>query len=518
VVQIMTRQVTTVSYAWYGGVFAGVAAAQLLSTVLWGRQGGTHIVWFPGAVLLAFLLGAPSRTWPICLLSALLGVLLVEIGFRIPATDTVLSTLPPLLFAGVAARLLLMVRGEASPLEDFGKLAAFALVAVVALPAVSATAIGFARGESSDWANIALAHALGYALYVPVWISVRCPHAAVRHAAHVPWGFVGVEMVMLSFLAVFWYLLGDRVALRPLLCLAPAPIIISACVRTQMTGSSMMVFVIVILAAQLSVWGKGPFIAETQQHTTLALQLWTLAVSLSALTLSVVVEQRASARRDLTVAHHDLREMAGRLIATMEQERARLARDLHDDINQRLAASSIGLSALRRCVGPKFRDDVTSIQSDIVALSEDVRHLSHSLHPSSVVHAGLRNALESLCSGQRRAKGPRIFLVADRRADELPPEAALCFYRIAQEALTNALRHAVAKKITIRLSVAADQASLWVFDDGVGFDTTSSTSCRSGIGLISMQERTRLLGGSFDLRSAPGRGVDLCIRIPLATS
>jgi signal transduction histidine kinase len=391
-------------------------------------------------------------------------------------------------------------------------------VAVIALPAVSAASIGYARGTSDDWANIALAHALGYALYVPVWISVCCPHAAVRHAPHVPWGFVGVEMVMLFVLAVFWYLLGDRVALRPLLCLAPAPIVISACVRTQMTGSSIMVFVIVILAAQLSVWGKGPFIAETPQQTTLALQLWTLAVALSAITLSVVAEQRASARRDLIVAHRDLREMAGRLIATMEQERARLARDLHDDINQRLAASSIGLSALRRCVGPKLRDDVTAIQTEIIALSEDVRHLSHSLHPSSLVHAGLHGALESLCAGQCRAKGPRIFLVADRRVDDLPSEIALCFYRIAQEALTNALRHASAKKITIKVSVAVEQASLWIFDDGAGFDAASSIACRSGIGLISMQERTRLLGGSFDLRSAPGRGVDLCVRIPLATN
>jgi two-component system sensor histidine kinase UhpB len=524
VVQTLTLQARN-PYVWCGGVFVGVIAAQLLSTALWSHQGGTHIAWFPGAVLLSVLLSVPPRLWPACILASLLGMLTVAVGFHLPVTDTLLVVTPSLLLTSVAAWLLQLVPDSAPPLEDFGKLAVFGVVAVVLLPAVSATCIEYVSRFTSfrasvlmDWPNIALAHALGYALYVPVWVSVRCPDAAVRHATHVPWGFVGIELVMVAILGVIWYLLGDRVELTPLLCLAPAPIIISACIRTQMTGSSIVVFIIVILAAHLSVLNKGPFLSETPQQTTLALQLWTLAVSLSALTLGVLVEQRAAARRALTVAHSDVREMAGRLIATMEQERARLARDLHDDVSQRLAASSIGLSALRRRLDPKHRADVSTIQDQVIALSEDVRQLSHELHPSCLAHAGLYDALESLCVGHRRARGPQIFFVGDRKADQLAPEVALCFYRVTQEALANALRHAAATKITVKVSVAMEQTALWIFDDGVGFDAASTYVARPGIGLISMQERTKLLGGSFDIRSAPGRGVDLCVRIPLVTN
>lgn len=509
-------------YTWCGGVFVGVIAAQLLSTALWSHQGGTHIAWFPGAVLLSVLISISPRLWPACIVSALLGMLIVAKGLHLPMTDTLLVVMPIFQLVAIAAWLLILVPGDTSPLEDFGKLAVFSVVAVVLLPAASATWIeyvgrftSFRGGVLSDWPNIALAHALGYALYVPIWVSVRCPDAAVRHAPQIPWGFVGGELVMVAVLGMIWYVLGDRLELTPLLCLAPAPIVIGACIRTQMTGSSIVVFIIVIVAAHLSVLQKGPFISETPQQTTLALQLWTLAVSLSALTLSVVAEQRAAARRALIVAHGEVREMAGRLIATMEQERARLARDLHDDINQRLAASSISLSVLRRRLAPELRADVSTIQDQVIALSEDVRQLSHGLHPSSLAHSGLYDALDSLCDGYRRIRGPQIAFVADRKADQLAPEVALCFFRVAQEALTNALRHAAATKVTVKVSVAAEQAALWIFDDGVGLDTASNHGTGPGIGLISMQERTKLLGGSFDIRSAPGRGVDLCIRIPL---
>ncbi|KLD73979.1 hypothetical protein Y886_35130, partial [Xanthomonas hyacinthi DSM 19077] len=225
--------------------------------------------------------------------------------------------------------------------------------AVIPLPAVCATLIEHAsrytsfRGSIlSDWPNIALAHALGYVLYVPVWVSVRSPDAAVRHEPRLPTEFYLLMVVSIALLGVIWYGYGNHAELVPVLCLAPAPIIIAAIIRAQMTGSSIAVFVIVIMAGHLSIGGHGPFMAATPQQTTLALQLWTLTAALSALTLGVVVEQRFASRRALSHAHDELREMTGRLIATQEQERARLARDLHDDINQRLAAASIGLSSL----------------------------------------------------------------------------------------------------------------------------------------------------------------------------
>ncbi|HVI55364.1 MAG TPA: MASE1 domain-containing protein [Luteibacter sp.] len=509
---------------WCGGVFVGVMAAQLLSAALWSHQGGTHIVWFPGAVLLGALLATPRRLWPALMGAALVGLVITGVSFGLPLADTALVVSPAVLLTPVAAWAMQLVPAHAPPLEDFTRLYAFAAVAVIALPAACATLIDYAshytsfRGSVlSDWPNIALAHALGYVLYVPVWVSVRNPDSAVRHQARLPTEFYLLMVVSTALLGVIWYGYGGRPELVPVLCLAPAPIIIAAIIRAQMTGSSIAVFIIVIMAGHLSVGGYGPFTASTAQETTLALQLWTLTAALSALTLGVVVEQRFASRRALDDAHEELREMTGRLIATQEQERARLARDLHDDINQRLAASSIGLSALRRRVPPSVQAEVAHIQHQVIALSEDVRQLSHELHPSCLDHAGLRDSLEALCHMPRRPRAPQVVFIADQAIDVLSADIALCFYRVTQEALTNALRHAEASQVTIKASVNGDLASLWIFDDGKGIDPDAFPTKKPGIGLLSMSERAKLLGGSFELRTAPGKGVDVCLRIPLET-
>lgn len=507
---------------WWLRVFIAVVAAQLLSAALWSQQGGTHVAWFPGAVLLAVLLTVTPVIWLGCITSALVGMAVVALGFQVSVADTLLVVAAPFLLVPVAARILLWVPGGNSPLEDFGKLAAFGAVAVIALPLISAACIAyvsrftaFRNGVLGDWRNIALAHSLGYALFVPVWMSLRSPDAAIRHQGRFPWMFMLIEAVLIGLLASMWRVWGSHAVLVPLLCLAPALLIIAASVRMQMTGSSIVVFAIVVVAARLSVTGGGPFVANTPQATTLALQLWALIASTSALAFGVVVEQRFAARRALQVANVEVRSMAARLIATMEQERARLARDLHDDINQRLAVSSIGLSSLRRRLAPEFRGEVARIQEQVVGLSDDVRHLSHDLHPSCVSHAGLYDALERLCDGSRREAGPDVVLVADHRVDELPSEIGLCLFRIAQEALGNAIRHARARTVTMKLSVNASYATLWIFDDGIGFAPGARQRAQPGLGLVSMHERAKLLGGTFEVRSIPGRGVDLCIRIPL---
>ena len=507
---------------WCGGVFAGVSVAQVLSAALWNHQYGTHIVWFPGAVLLGALLANDVRRWPLLTISAFLGLFATGVAFGLPAGDTALVIASALLIVPLAAWLLRQMPAALAHLDDFARLATLVVVVVTALPALSAALVEYAsrftafRGTVlSDWANIAMAHSLGYVLYLPVWLTLRNPDAAVRQPGTLSVTFIVLMALGLTALGVLWYTLGDRPGLVPVMCLAPAPVVIFAIVRTQMSGSAVTIFIIALLAAHLSVHGYGPYIADSAPNSTLAVQLWSLLAALCALILSVVVEQRYASRRALGRAHEDLRELAGRLIATQEQERARLARDLHDDINQRLAASSIGLSALRRQVDPALHGEVNHLRELLVSLSEDVRQLSRQLHPSVLEHAGLRDALETLCSAPRRASSLEIVLIADRGVDRLSHDVALCFYRVTQEAIANALRHAGATRLTVKASVDVDGASLWIFDNGRGFDPAESEHARPGLGLISMNERAKLLGGRFELRSAPGKGVDLWMHIPL---
>jgi signal transduction histidine kinase len=506
---------------WCAVTCAGVVAAQLVSSTLWSHQNGSHVIWFPGAVLLGVLLANPRHRWPALVACGYVGLVATLCALGLPLPDVALVTLPTMFLVPGAAWAMRKVPRQMPALQDFRMLVAFVVIGVIALPLCSvaltaALSVPTRLRESvlSDWVNLTMANALGHALFLPAWCSLRARDSALRRAGGVDTGFVILMTLALVLLTIAWYAFGGLMEYRPLLCLAPAPIAIAAVLAAQMTGSSITVFAVAVMAAHLTSHGYGPFTAATPQDTTLALQVWTLLAAVSALVVAVVVEQRAAAARSLVAAHVELRELAGRLIATQEQERGRLARDLHDDINQRLAAASIDLSTLRKRLPPEYREDVTGLQDRIVALSDDVRQLSHQLHPTCLQHAGLRGALENLCRHPPGHAWPRVRLLADREVDELSPEIALCFYRVAQEALANAVRHANASEIALRAMVDDDVATLRITDDGKGMDTPTCPAARAGIGITSMHERAKLLGGSFAIRSTPGKGVDVCIRIP----
>jgi signal transduction histidine kinase len=508
------------------GMLVLAAIGQWVSALLWTSGVGTHIVWFPGAMLLGALMVCHRWLWPLLMVSALAGIVGACASLGLPPVDTALVAASPVLLSPVAAWLLTRHEPSTTLVDDFRRLGAFAGIAVGALPVASAWMVDHVSRLTalrsdvlSDWLNIALSHALGYVLWVPAWIALLNADSALRHRQR--WSPTIKLALVLSIVALgyVWYTFGSLPELSPALCILPAPIVLVGIVRAQMAGSSVLIFAIAVMAAHLSVAGFGPFLADSQRETALSVQLWTLLSALSAAALSVLAEQRERALRDLGDAHRQLRSLAGRLIATQEEERARLARDLHDDVSQRLAATAIGLSALRRHVAAERRDDVARVQNLIVSLSNDIRLMSHTLHPSAMKHAGLRAALDTLCQQHAALPSPRITLSVDHAVDDLPADVSLCFYRVAQEALANAIRHADASMVTIKAFVAEGQAVLRVFDNGKGYaQDTEGSAERAGLGLISIHERARLLGGWVEWRSAPGEGVDLCVRIPMATT
>ena len=249
--------------------------------------------------------------------------------------------------------------------------------------------------------------------------------------------------------------------------------------------------------------------------TSLSFMSWILATGVASWLLAVLIEQRVDMRRALVHSSREVRELAGRLIEAQEQERSRIARDLHDDISQRLASISIELSTIRRNAGANGAE-LSHVQDELIGLAEDVRHLSHNLHPSMLHETGLEAALGSLCNTHRHRNGPSIDLHVMPNADNLSDAIALCLYRAAQEALGNAVRHARARAIDLRLGVVDHQAELRIDDDGIGFCTKGEAARRRGLGLLSLEERAKLLGGSFTLDTSPGKGTHLCIRIPLS--
>jgi two-component system sensor histidine kinase UhpB len=211
-----------------------------------------------------------------------------------------------------------------------------------------------------------------------------------------------------------------------------------------------------------------------------------------------------------------LRDLSGHLIKAQEEERIRIARELHDDFSQRLAAIGLSLSWLK---GHSASDDDTALEQirtqeqRLADLTEGIRNLSHDLHPSILNLCGLPQALQQYCSELSKAHSLQIDCRIEESAVPVPPDTALTIYRIVQEATRNVVRHANASRAEVHLTVVGRSYLLTIRDNGCGFEP-GTRGKQQGLGVISMQERTRLLNGTIAVTSASGRGTLVTVKVP----
>jgi PAS domain S-box-containing protein len=225
------------------------------------------------------------------------------------------------------------------------------------------------------------------------------------------------------------------------------------------------------------------------------------------------VTERRVVEQELRQSRAELRRLAGRLMVAQDEERRRIARELHDDLIQRVAALGIGISRLTNASPAELRSGTARLHAQVEHLADGIRSLSHRMHSTVLEHAGLVPALRSLCQEYGRLEGVEAELDSEGMDTELPEEVAGALYRIAQEGLRNVVRHAGVREVRVTLARVDGAAELGVVDAGQGFDPAAVAA--DGLGLASMAERARLLGGVFEVRSAPGAGTELRARIPL---
>jgi PAS domain S-box-containing protein len=219
--------------------------------------------------------------------------------------------------------------------------------------------------------------------------------------------------------------------------------------------------------------------------------------------------------RELELSHERLRALSRRLLEIQEEERGRLARDLHDDIGQALTALKIQVESLRLAAAePAQRSRVDECVETIQSTLERVRQLSLSLRPPQLDDLGLAAALRSHLDRQARVAGLAPHFDADEAPHDIAPETETACFRVAQEAITNVLRHARARNLWVRLFDSGGRLALSVRDDGLGFDVRTVR----GLGLAGMEERTALAGGSLELHAAPGKGTVVLATFPLEAS
>ena len=210
-----------------------------------------------------------------------------------------------------------------------------------------------------------------------------------------------------------------------------------------------------------------------------------------------------------------MRDLSRRLIGAQEEERAILARELHDDISQRLAvlAIEVGRGELAKSIGTDA-GMMQTVREGLMSLSEDVHSLAYQLHPSILEELGLAQALRTECERRGRQGQVGISLDLGPLPVSVPDDAALCLFRVAQEALTNVARHAGATAASVTLRHTDDGLLLAVSDDGGGFDPKSRRK-PGHLGLASMRERVRLLNGTLDIETAPGQGTTVIAWVPI---
>jgi PAS domain S-box-containing protein len=221
----------------------------------------------------------------------------------------------------------------------------------------------------------------------------------------------------------------------------------------------------------------------------------------------------------LKQSHQETQHLAGRLIEAQDTERARIARDLHDDVSQQLAGVSIAFSGLKHRLGEyavraDLQQELGDLQQQTLTLARNVRQLSHDLHPTVLRHLGLEKALASFCGELERSHGVVIRCGAEGDCSSIGPEAGLCLYRIAQEALRNVVAHAGASRADVRLCRRDDDAEITITDDGRGFDLNDPER-RNGLGLVSITERAKITGGTISIETEVNRGTRVRATIPV---
>lgn len=215
------------------------------------------------------------------------------------------------------------------------------------------------------------------------------------------------------------------------------------------------------------------------------------------------------------LAEEALSNVNRRLIEAHEQERSRIARELHDDINQRLALLAVSLSSIKRDI-PKAstNQNIEQVRQEALNLATDLQALSHRLHSSKLEYLGLAAAARSFCKEFSKRHNVEVDFSSDNVPGTLPSEISLCLFRVLQEALQNAAKYSGTRRFEAKLEGTSNEIRLSVHDSGVGFDPELTIN-RYGLGLISMRERVKLVDGLLFIDSKPQCGTTIHARVPL---
>ena len=511
-------------------------------------------LWPPNSILFAALLLSRTRSWWFLLLAAFPAHLLVQLNADIPMAMILCWFVTNCSEALIGASVLRYLTRSEVRFDNTHHVSLFILTALLApfLSSFLDTALVMLNqyGESPYWKVFRMrffSNVLASLTLVPLILSWRRAELSLLKSAS--WKrYFEAGLLAAGLLIVGLVSFSPRTAgpdTRPALLYLPLPLLLWAAIRFGPRASSMALLVVSIFEIWVAINGFGPFAAQSAEMNALSVQLFLILASMPLLFLTALIKERERAQQaasqkeerlelaldeaqqashalsdsqeKLHLSHNQIRKLLGRLIDVQETERRRISRELHDDLNQKIATLSMSISRLKRKLPMRDGEliaELDRLRETANGLTNEVRRLSHQLHPAVLEHLGLVTALESYIAGFIDEEQIDVQLTADIGDERIPFQASICLYRVAVEGLRNVARHSGAESAAVSLKKTSDGLELSVSDSGKGFDVETFMQ-GGGLGLISVEERLRLLRGSCEIHSTPKHGTTLIARVPL---
>jgi two-component system sensor histidine kinase UhpB len=485
-------------------LFAAAYLGSYACSRYFAQRTGTRL-WLPDSILLCTLLFVPKKKWWLYVLAT--APVRFFPGLRVPAPAWILwaNWINDVGKALLAAYLLKYATANSLLFKRVRHYATYLGVAVILAPLLSAffgALVRLSLGHAF-WPALGqwyLGDALANLVVTPalfLWLSLEYRSLRPRVFEAAAWA--------LGFAICLGFGVWSRWINQSLIGLyAPFPFLIWAATRLGAIGASSGLTLTTLFVIGGLSQVKGPFYPIA--HDMHFLQLFLAVLALPILFVATLFEERQAVEARLRENYERERHLTSRLINAQEDERKRIARELHDDISQRLALAAIEIDQLERGPDRNVTGSVRGPSQLIKEILEDTHGLSHSLHSRNLEYLGLKSALKELCQRLAKQHAVKIDVMADDFAFRLPDDRALCFFRVAQEALNNSVKHSGAAHIEVRLTTYDGKLRMKIRDDGQGFDPNISAS---GLGLSTMRERLKLVEGSLLVESEPGGGTEV---------
>jgi signal transduction histidine kinase len=480
----------------------------------WTPAGQPNSTFWPAnAILLAAFLLAPRRTWWVLLLAVLPFHVIAQLSAGVPVWTAVGWFLTNTSEALVGAFCITHLSDTRSVFNSVRGIIIFVVFGVLLAPlatsfldAAAVVITGWGRnywplGIERFWTN-----ALAAVTIVPVivlWVSngtswVR-KISATRYAEG---ALLGISTVLVAG-AIF----GSRTLPPsiPALLYVPLPLLLWAAARFGLGGLSLALLSMALISIWYTTHGREPFPHTSMAQNVLSLQILFCMVALPLMFLATVMDEH---RR----TEASLRKITGNLIEAQEQERHRIGRELHDDINQRLAMLAVELEEILDRPS-EINSRLQEVRKSTIEISNDVQAISHQLHASKLEQLGVVAGIKSWCA-EFSVRQKLEIECRTAVSSDVPLEIGISLFRVLQEAVHNAFKHSGVKRVEVQLCEVFGEIHLTVSDSGRGFDVKTAMQAQ-GLGLTSMRERARLVGGTIAIESKRTHGTTIHVCVPL---